>query len=203
MPYISKRARTVEVANRQPSKARFNDLVIDSTGLKVFGNDEWKVRKRGAETRRVWYKSHLAVDPATHGIVAAEASLENAHDAEVLPSLLNPLRHKLGRIYADGAYNSKASHRLIARKAAIACIPPRKNEAVLVMHKEGPASWKKILGYHRCSLAETAMSRFKQLMAELTLRKYNGQVGDVMAYVSAIDKQPPIGLPVKKASCHV
>ncbi len=44
-----------------------------------------------------------------------------------LPTLLNPLRRKLGRVYADGAYDSKASHRLIARKGATACIPPRKN----------------------------------------------------------------------------
>ncbi len=58
----------------------------------MFGEGEWKVRKHGAEKRRVWRKSHLAVDPVTHDIVAAEVSLENVHDAEVLPTLLNPLR---------------------------------------------------------------------------------------------------------------
>jgi hypothetical protein len=56
---------------------------------------------------------HLAVDPVTHDMVAAEVSLENVHDAEVLPTLLNPLRRKLGPVYADGAYDSKASHQLI------------------------------------------------------------------------------------------
>ncbi len=88
-------------------------MVIDSTGLKVFGEGEWKVRKHGAEERRVWRKLHLAVNPVTHDIVAAEVSLENVHDAEVLPTLLNPLRRKLGRVYADGAYDSKASHQLV------------------------------------------------------------------------------------------
>ena len=63
----------------------------------------------------------------THDIVVAEVTLENIHDAEVLPTLLNPLRHKLGRVYADGAYDSKASHQLISRKGAIACIPPSKS----------------------------------------------------------------------------
>nr|WP_280531547.1 IS5 family transposase [Aeromonas veronii] len=205
---VSKRARTVKVAYRQPPKGRITDLVIDSTGLKVFGEGEWKVRKHGAEKRRVWRKLHLAVDPVTHDIVAAEVSLENVHDAEVLP--LNPLRRKLGRVYADGAYDSKASHRLITRKGATACIPPRKNaglwkkghprnEAVQVMRKEGLAHWKKMSGYHRRSLAETAMFRFKQLMAgQITLRKYNGQVGEVMAYVSAMNKLNPLGLPVRK-----
>jgi hypothetical protein len=142
--------------------------------------------------------------------VAAEVSLENVHDAEVLPTLLNPLRRKLGRVYADGAYDSKASHRLIARKGATACIPPRKNaglwekghprnEAVLVMRKEGLAHWKKMSGYHRRSQAETAMYRFKQLMTgKISLRTYNGQVGEVMAYVSAINKLNTLGLPVRK-----
>ena len=69
---VSKRARTVTVAYRQPPKERITDLVIDSTGLKVFGEGEWKVRKHGAEKRRVWRKLHLAVDPVTHDIVAAE-----------------------------------------------------------------------------------------------------------------------------------
>ncbi|WP_429103209.1 IS5 family transposase, partial [Aeromonas veronii] len=124
---VSKRARTVTVAYRQPPKGGITDLVIDSTGLKVFGEGEWKVRKHGAEKRRVWRKLHLAVDPVAHDIVAAEVSLENVHDAEVLPTLLNPLRRKLGRVYADGAYDSKASHQLISRKGATACIPPRKN----------------------------------------------------------------------------
>ncbi len=160
-------------------------MVIDSTGLKVFGKGEWKVRKHGAEKRRVWRKLHLAVDPATHDIVAAKISQENAHDVEVLPTLLSPLRSKLGRVYAHGAYDSKASHQLISRKRVTACIPPRKNaglwkkghprnEAVLVMRKEGLAHWKKISGYHRRSLAETAMYRFKQLLAgKISLRKYN------------------------------
>jgi hypothetical protein len=91
-------ARTVKVAYRQPCKGRITDLVIDSTGLKVFGEGEWKVRKHGAEKRRVWRKLHLAVDPVSHDIVAAEVSLENVHDVEVLPTLLNPLRRKLGRV---------------------------------------------------------------------------------------------------------
>ncbi len=201
---VSKRARTVTVAYRQPPKGGITDLVIDSTGLKVFGEGEWKVRKHGAEKRRVWRKLQLAVDPVTHDIVAAEVSLEN------VPTLLNLLRRKLGRVYADGAYDSNASHQLISCKGATACITPRKNtglwkkghprnEAVLVMRKEGLAHWKKISGYHRRSLAETAMYRFKPLLAgKISLRNYNGQVGEVMAYVSAINKLNTLGMPVRK-----
>ncbi|MGI3173857.1 IS5 family transposase [Aeromonas veronii] len=207
---ISKRAKTVDINYRLPSQGPVAHLVIDATGLKVYGEGEWKIRKHGKEKRRVWRKLHLAVDPATHDVVAAEVSLENVHDAEVLPTLLNPLRRKLGRVYADGAYDSKASHQLISRKGATACIPPRKNaglwkkghpknDAVLVMRKEGLAHWKKISGYHRSSQAETAMYRFKQLLAgKISLRNYNGQVGEVMAYVCVMNKLNALGLPVRK-----
>jgi len=39
------------------------DLVVDRTGLKVYGEGEWKVKKHGADGRRTWRKLHLAVDP--------------------------------------------------------------------------------------------------------------------------------------------
>ena len=207
---VSKRASTIKVSYRQPPKGQITDLVIDSTGLKVFGEGEWKVRKHGPDKRRVWRKLHLAVDPASHDIVAAEVTLDTVHDAEVLPTLLNPLRRALGTIFADGAYDTKACHRLITRKGATACIPPRKNaglwekghprnDAVLVMRKEGLPYWKQVSGYHRRSLAETTMYRFKQLMAEkISLRNYNGQVGEIMAYVCAMNKLNTLGLPVRK-----
>ncbi|WP_409010854.1 IS5 family transposase [Aeromonas veronii] len=127
---VSKRARSVTVAYRQPPKERITDLIIDSTGLKVFGEGEWKVRKHGAEKRRVWRKLHLAVEQATHDIVTAEVSLENVHDVEVLPTLLNPLRRKQGRVYANGAYDNKVSHPLISGKGTTTCIPPRKNSGL-------------------------------------------------------------------------
>lgn len=68
------------------------------------------------------------------------------------------------------------------------------------MRKEGLARWKKISRYHRHLLAETAIYRFKQLLAgKISLRNYNGQVGEVMTYVSAINKLNTLGLPVSKA----
>lgn len=43
------------------------------------------------------------------------------------------------------------------------------------------------------------MCRFKQLIAgEISLHNYNCQVGEVMAYVGAINKLNALGLPVRK-----
>ena len=74
----------MKVAYRQPPKGKVTDLVIDSTGLKVFVEGEWKVRKHGYDKRRVWRKLHLAVDPATQDIVAAEASYSAAQECRLM-----------------------------------------------------------------------------------------------------------------------
>lgn len=60
-------------------------LAIDSTGLKVFGEGEWKVKKHDAEKRRVWRKLHLAVDTDTHQIVSAQVTMMSVGDSEVVP----------------------------------------------------------------------------------------------------------------------
>ncbi len=38
---------------------------FDSTGLKIFGEGEWKVRQHGYSKRRTWRKLHLGVNEAT------------------------------------------------------------------------------------------------------------------------------------------
>ncbi|HDZ9028741.1 TPA: IS5-like element ISEc35 family transposase, partial [Escherichia coli] len=208
---ISKRAKTVEIKYRLPSHGPVAHLVIDATGLKVYGEGEWKIRKHGKEKRRVWRKLHLAVDAATHAIVAAEVSLETVGDNEVLPTLLNPLRRKIEQVSADGAYDTKACYALLQKKGAKATIPPRKNaafwktghprnEAVAALKAGELEQWKKDSGYHQRSIAETAMYRFKQLIGpKLSLRSYNAQVGEILAGVKVMNKVIGLGMPIRQA----
>ncbi|OHY89696.1 transposase [Aeromonas sobria] len=65
------------------------------------------------------------------------------------------------------------------------------------MRRDGLTHWKKISGYHCRSLVETAMYRFKSLLAgKVNLRNYNSQVEEVMAYICAISKLNTLGLSV-------
>lgn len=59
---ISKQAKTVDIPIKMPARGEIRHLAIDATGLKVFGEGEWKMKKHGKEQRRVWRKLHLAVD---------------------------------------------------------------------------------------------------------------------------------------------
>ena len=45
---------------------------MDSTGLQVYGEGEWKVRQHGAGQRRTWRKIHFAVDVKVKDVMAVE-----------------------------------------------------------------------------------------------------------------------------------
>ena len=47
-------------------------LLIDSTGLKIYGEGEWLDHRRGIRSPRRWRKLHLGVDADTHEVVAVE-----------------------------------------------------------------------------------------------------------------------------------
>ncbi|UGJ12798.1 IS5 family transposase (plasmid) [Escherichia coli] len=182
---------------------------IDSTGLKVFGEGEWKVKKHGQERRRIWRKLHLAVDSKTHEIICADLSLNNVTDSEAFPGLIRQTHRKIRSAAADGAYDTRLCHDELRRKKISALIPPRKgagywpgeyadrNRAVANQRMTGSnARWKWTTDYNRRSIAETAMYRVKQLFGgSLTLRDYDGQVAEAMALVRALNKMTKAGMP--------
>ena len=113
---VSKRARTVKVKIPRPS-GPVAHVVFDATGLKVFGEGEWKVRKHGQEKRRTWRKLHLGVDVESQQVVCEEVSLVNVGDNEVLPTMLKKMRRrKVGKVTSDGAYDTQECYREIPEK---------------------------------------------------------------------------------------
>ncbi|MCF6438784.1 IS5 family transposase [Pseudoalteromonas luteoviolacea] len=197
---LCKRGKTLDVQYRtKPTSQGFIDIVVDSTGLKVYGNGEWHTRKHRASKRRTWRKLHLAIDAASHDIVSAELSMVNVSDGEVLGDLLRSLRRNVDRVTGDGAYDTRDCYDEIAAKGAVARIPPRenaqywekghpRNSAIILMHQFGLKHWKEKSGYHERSLAETGVYRFKQLTADkLTSRTFNSQHTKVMIKAKVIN----------------
>ncbi|HCE2380015.1 IS5 family transposase [Vibrio parahaemolyticus] len=201
---FSRRAKQVEVSFKPKTRCAIQHLAIDATGLKVYGEGEWKVKKHGTDGKhRVWRKLHLAVDTSTHEVVAAELSLSNVTDAEVLPNLLKQTRRRIIEISGDGAYDTRDCHDAIRFKRAVpqgaACwenCHPR-NLAVGCQKLYGSNNkWKKRYGYHKRSLSEAAMYRVKQLLGgRLSLRNYNAQVGETYAMIKALNKLTGLGMP--------
>jgi hypothetical protein len=160
-------------------------LVVDSTGLKVYGEGEWKVRQHGYAKRRTWVKLHLGIDERTGMILAQGCTGNGVHDDTVFPELLDQVSRPIDQVSADGAYDRERSRRAIAARGAAATIPPRKdallaplpetargspawkaaNERNLAVHaqvRDGYPAWAKESGYTRRAAAEWTMSRVKR-----------------------------------------
>ncbi|EIC83112.1 IS5 family transposase [Serratia sp. M24T3] len=84
---VSGRAKFVSIPFKNPTRGGIAHLVIDYTGLKVFGEGEWKVKKHGQEKRPVWRKLHLAVAAGTHEVICA-ALLQRSGDGKLIASFL-------------------------------------------------------------------------------------------------------------------
>ena len=66
--------RSSSFAGRRPSAISHGvrHLIVDSTGLKLFGQGEWNEERHGC-SRRSWRKLHLAGDASITGELVANA----------------------------------------------------------------------------------------------------------------------------------
>lgn len=81
---ISRRAKTLHRRIRRLIEGRKNcHIIFDSTGLKVYGEGEWKVKVHGKSKRRTWRKFHVGIDAETQNVLCCELTENNKGDAEV------------------------------------------------------------------------------------------------------------------------
>ena len=212
---LCRRAKTLQIDLPKKAEGPLH-LVIDSTGLKVYGEGEWKVRQHGYSRCRTWLKLHLAIDPATHEIRAAMVSDPGVTDAEAVPDLLAQEESPVEGVEADGAYDRRDVYEALERRGARAIIPPRR-DAVIIRHgnRSGPrlardenlrrirevgrAAWKEESGYHRRSLGETAMFRIKTIFGcGVASRTPEGQAKEVGIRCRAMNIMTQQGMPVSE-----
>ena len=100
---LSKRAAKLEIALAVADRKGPIHVVVDSTGLKVFGEGEWKTRKHGVSKRRTWRKLHLAVNSETQEIEAEVLTENSGHDADQVDELLEQVESPMDSFAGDGA----------------------------------------------------------------------------------------------------
>jgi hypothetical protein len=202
---------TVTLPVRKSSAPRH--LVVDSTGVKVYGEGEWKVRQHGFSKRRTWLKLHLCSDEATLEIISALASTNDVSDAEALPDLLQDAPGEIEQVSADGAYDQRQCDDTLNQHGAKAAIPPRKgakiwqhgnskadrhlrDENLRQVRKVGRKQWKRESKYHRRSLAETQMFRFKTIFGErVRTRKTGNQFKELLLKCAVLNQMTHLGMP--------
>jgi hypothetical protein len=219
IPYytqICKRAKVLGQELALLSKKNVRDIVIDSTGLKVYGEGEWKVRKHGYSKRRTWKKLHLAVCPDSHDILLEVLTDNSTSDCEVYPDFLAKTPASIQHAYGDGAYDTQSCYEASYLHGLSLIVPPQRNA---VFHPDAPHHmearnnaileiqglggdddarklWKKLKDYHRRSLSETAMFRFKRLFGDhLVSHRFENQKAEVWAKCLAMNRMSALGMP--------
>ena len=157
---LAKRAAKLEIALDVAHRKGSIDVVVDSTGLKVFGEGEWKTRKHGIGKRRTWRKLHLAINPKTQEIEAEVLTENSGHDADQVDDLLDQIDQPIDSFGGDGAYDQGKVYNRLAEEEIEAIIPPRRNtkikqhgnasqppisrdEAIRDIRRVGRKQWKK------------------------------------------------------------
>jgi hypothetical protein len=102
-------------------------LLIDSTGLKIYGEGEWLDQKRGIRSSRRWRKLHLGVDADTHEVVAFELTQDDVGDVSEIVGLLDQVATRVASVIADGAYDGETVYDAVTHRhpEADIIIPPR------------------------------------------------------------------------------
>jgi len=189
-------------------------IVVDSTGLKVYGEGEWKVRQHGYSQRRTWRKLHLSVDESSHEIQALALTEAGVDDAEAGQQLLRDTPGEIEQVSADGSYDkAKFYAACIRRKVKHIAIPPRRNAKIWQhgnckhaplprdqnlrrIRQVGRKKWKIESGYHRRSLAETAVFRFKIIFGNtLSTRTLPRQITEARIRGTALNRMTQLGMP--------
>lgn len=206
---LSRRARLLKVALALPSSTPIKHLVFDASGLKVFGEGEWKVRTHGQDKRRRWRKLHIGLDADSQQIITALLTDATVVDPRTLPRQIKQVNSPVERIYGDGAFDSRQCYRAIHQRGARAIIPPRKgsqlwqndylkdrNRNLRGVERHGLAGWKKRSGYHRRSLAETAFFRLKAIFSDrLRSRRDDTQMTEALLRCAALNRMTQLGIP--------
>jgi hypothetical protein len=191
-------------------------IVLDSTGLKVFGEGEWKVKKHGSGKRRVWKKLHLSVDEASGEVLAAVMSEGDAADGPHLPELVRESQRvggAIGQASGDGAYDSWDNDGFLTEQGIVSTIPPRagskirqhgnsksaplqRDQNLRQIRRLGRRGWARASGYSRRSLAETQMMRQKRILGgNLLSRGSASQWVECQLRCAVLNRLTHLGMP--------
>lgn len=210
---IQRRSGDLEIDIRIKGKSREPlNVVIDSTGLKVYGDGEWKVRKHGWNKRRTWRKLHMGSDEKDLEILSVILTGNNISDHHGGMKIIDEIPEPIKKVAADGAYDKVAFRQYLCPEI-VQLIPPntkavlskkwhgpvleQRDLAVTRMKEIGREEWKKESGYHIRSLSEVNMYRYKKRFGgSINARKPKYEQAEVKIKCKILNAFVGIGMPI-------
>jgi transposase len=212
-----RRAKNLKIPLRKFLKSGEKlNVIFDSTGMKVFGEGEWKVRKHGYSKRRTWRKVHVGMCADTGQVVVCAITSNNVSDDEAMVHMMEALDDvALGDILGDGAYDTIDCREAVHDRGGRQVIPPDKNaklqrreqlpalqerdkaiRRIQELGEQGRALWKKEVEYHRRSRVETFMYRQKTVLGDrLSTRTEKTQTTEMLIKIDALNRMTELGRP--------
>ena len=208
-----RKALSIEPSARVSSEPL--DLVLDSTGLKTFGQGEWCRAKHGRKPRG-WKKVHIGLDAKSGMIVSHLMTDQDAGDPDQVSDILAQIDGPVGRFMADGAYDGEPVYDAVKRHSpgpvTKVVIPPRKTAVlsseideeqtdrdrhILELEAKGRMAWQKAHDYGRRSLVETTMGRYKSIIGDrLHARHDEAQPVELAIGIEVLNRMTNLAKPV-------
>ncbi len=185
-------------------------VIVDSTGLKVYGKDEWHQEKHDVAARRTWRKLHLAIDEH-HQVLACELTTPEVGDPSAVADLLAQIVTPFKAFIGDGAYDGEPVSQAVLNHQpdAQVVIPPHKiavlsnagdtqrDHHIEVIAQQGRLAWQKITGYNLRNYAELAVQRYKRIFGNtMRARALPQQKTEAWISVSTLNRMTNLGMPV-------
>ena len=204
--------RSIELPRHILSKAMEpgSVVIVDSTGLKVYGKDEWHQEKHNVPARRTWRKLHLAIDE-NHQVLACELTTPEVGDPTAIPDLLAQIETPFDAVIADGAYDGEPVSQaiLVKQPDALVVIPPhttavcsvacntQRDRHIQTVAQQGRIAWQRITGYNLRNHVELAMQRYKRIFGNaMKARALPQQKTEAWISASALNRMTNLGMPV-------
>ncbi|MFG6518696.1 IS5 family transposase [Sulfitobacter sp. 1A13496] len=190
-------------------------LVVDSTGLKIFGEGDWFERKHKTKCkRRTWRKLPLGLDLVSGEIVCSDLTKDDVGDPTALPGLLDQVDGPIDRFLADGAYDGEPTSDLLAARFGstikVTILPPRnaipsprvaynpttRDRDIAQFKARGRMAWQKSSGYNQRSRGETQMGPWKTVIGpKLKARTFENPKTEARIGVRVLNQMTALGRP--------
>ena len=204
---LSRRGRSLDIADDPQLANGPITLIVDSTGLQVHSGRGWMQQKHGIKkARKTWRKLHIGFDPDSGEIVTSTLTTEHVDDETALPSLCatgQPVNRFLGDGAYDGAPSETAIREAFGPEVEIVIPPPcnaihgdspMRNAHIAYIDKHGRTAWQKTTSYTDRSRVEAQIGRYKSVIGgQLQSRKFETQKTETAIAVKSLNRMTRIG----------
>jgi len=213
---LSRRGRDLPINLQVSQTTNARHVLVDSTGVQVIGEGEWKKLRHGDSRYQLWRKLHLSVDADSHEILGATMTESVRLDGNYIDELIDPIEGDIKQITGDGAYDKKSCYQKAFQRQAKPVFPPQHNAcpqrnkikknpalaprdsaiAYINKDKQRLKAWKLDNNYHRRSLVETMMARMKSIFGDkMRSKNLTNQKTDLLIRCRAMNLITSLGMP--------